>query len=893
MNLNIHNIKKNFYYKNIRQLIIIFYFFTLIATITIKSDLSSIKKSTPYNEIYNKIYYELSINYNYFLKKIYRLDEEFLERLLKKESEDHLNKKILIYKEAYDWRAILHLLKMILKNIKNHSSMLINTLKLEQFIENIEKEIQNNRAIKQAFKKGIYTITGNEKAYHELNSIKLSPITFDPKILNDLSILTLFWVLYSYEKFSNILDTNVMQKNNELRNEELFVYSYPIYTATLNQTFDEIKLNETLFKYFYSLLITSEGLSNFINNEKYNKAMNEEMAFHIIQNQKIKFMELLLDEKNKPLFKKINSLMKKIADISSQLQLLKQGKSSDNHWIFDLFGIKDLSLESYFAQYIPAGFFGWGGGINSHKNLYNINSALLFYDSSFGHIIQRIWRSKNDNDSRSMGQGEEQNGIEKKDVYNSWFHNTFSTIVTPPLFGLWKMSINKENFLKYKSLAIEDRNGNLIPIASKDRIRQAWWDERNVVTIGDYINQYQNNAYLQILPLLGTIAGTFMFTANTIMDLRQKYFSIKSLLSQYKSVKTHYKYFFCLKKIILYSKQLTNTLITLYQQNNIAEEYMLPEIIHMKDAFNNQSEDALLNRILSWSSKKINLYLNNVYNFFVPGSMAHFYFKELYESIEIDVLNNFIGSIDIVLAKLKLLDIKKDYPELVFSIPILLDPSENKNAVFKAKNMWFPCLKGTPIKNSVELEKESRNMMIVSPVAGGKTVLLSTILTQLYLANIGIVPAEKIEYTYFTNIIDHMRHDYDIGSGMSQHLAERRSMHVVKNIAANQMENEKSIIIIDEIYKGTIPQLAVKEAFLDLPPILEKKNIITLITTHFPEITKITENKKLSIQLYYLLVDYVAGMFNKTHKLLKDDEFNWWIRDSELGLKYQLSQDIV
>ena len=176
-------------------------------------------------------------------------------------------------------------------------------------------------------------------------------------------------------------------------------------------------------------------------------------------------------------------------------------------------------------------------------------------------------------------------------------------------------------------------------------------------------------------------------------------------------------------------------------------------------------------------------------------------------------------------------------------------------------------------------------MILVSPVAGGKTVLLSTILSNLYLMNIGISTAKKLESNYFLNIIDHLFHEYVIGGGISQHLAERKSMEKIKSIIN---KNERSIAIIDEIYKGTQPELAVHQALEDLKSILPKKNIIIIITTHFPEIIALIKEPLYNISLFYIkVIEGAGGEFIRTFKLLPHDEQNWWMNDIKKSARYQ------
>ena len=133
-----------------------------------------------------------------------------------------------------------------------------------------------------------------------------------------------------------------------------------------------------------------------------------------------------------------------------------------------------------------------------------------------------------------------------------------------------------------------------------------------------------------------------------------------------------------------------------------------------------------------------------------------------------------------------------------------------------------------------------------------------------------------------------MTHEYIVGGGLSQHLAERKSMEFIETIVEKK-KKENLIVFIDEIFRGTRPDLAIKEAFLVLPNILKRKNIITIVTTHFPEMIELTKKENLSLNLYYLIVDFISGQFYRRFLLVKDDEKNWWVRDPSLAMLYQQS----
>ena len=268
----------------------------------------------------------------------------------------------------------------------------------------------------------------------------------------------------------------------------------------------------------------------------------------------------------------------------------------------------------------------------------------------------------------------------------------------------------------------------------------------------------------------------------------------------------------------------------LYKKNNIPAERILPEMINIEKLFSKNKKNGILQKIYELSESRYKFYGQTAINFFIPGLMSHFYFRELNENLEIDILNAFIGAIDFSLCKKKLLEVNKINPALMFSIPHIISFEESPDIILDIQEMWFPSLRGNPIKNSLLLDIHNKNIMLVGPVASGKTVFLSTILTVIYMGYMGIVPASSSRFSYFDYIFGHMEHTYEIGSGISQHLAERASMKIVHEVAHDIPHNHRAIRIIDEIYKGTIPQLAVREANIDLPPILRKDNIITILS---------------------------------------------------------------
>jgi len=210
------------------------------------------------------------------------------------------------------------------------------------------------------------------------------------------------------------------------------------------------------------------------------------------------------------------------------------------------------------------------------------------------------------------------------------------------------------------------------------------------------------------------------------------------------------------------------------------------------------------------------------------------------------------------------------------------------------ENVWYGNIKNDlPIYNSIYFgNNNSRNAMIIAPTAGGKTVMLSTIISLLHLANSGIATAKSMVYTYFYDIINNISNDYEIGKGLSYNLLERKIVNSVIEIAKkNEQINRKAIILIDEMYRGTIPNLAVEKAFKDIGLIIKNKKLMFIFTTHLIPLVEKIISSAYDIKLYYLKVDEINNKFINTYKLFEHDKNNWWLSDINKADRYQEYQE--
>lgn len=889
--------------RNVKNLFI-FIYLTILIFFGIKTscstDLSPINKRNYYNEMYVL----LTTNYQHFMKKIMYPQETIFKKLLsiipnlnnfddKNSHASLIGSKRSLYKKPADIYNIIAIIKNIFEMADKKNGLSSSNIDLYNvFIFQLETFLKQKNDIVAAFEYALYYITGNDKFYLKLKHRNVEHIMedFQTNFFNggqdNLFIITVCWILYAYPRVYSHLSA-MGEEHSVISEDNLFIFSYPTFLSSINKIYDKIRFNDTLLNVFGKTMVSNEGLRYILMTEKYPKYINSSMAFWMINNQKNLFLELLLDEANKEIVSSIESCFLDITYLSKQIQDLTRG-SQQVGGLYKLFGVTNVSVERYLQDYIPIDFWGPLQGSRSSKAVYGLMSMFKFYDQSVSFFVERGLDYYN---GSQLGRRSFKSGWRQNFLLKTFF----------PLLSLSSMSIQPDEYfdLLERECIISGRNGEVWyrQSSQKDKnnnVIKNIWNDRDAYTLGDYQYQYRYipmiGEFVNLVPGLPAIMGTAHYFISFFANGWRTYRTIKSLLTQVKGASNYYLYFAYMKKMIYKTKKLLDLLSVLYKKNNIDLSYMLPEMIEMKKLFDSGiKKNGVIKKIYELNDNKIKFIGEAVKNFLIPGLMTHFYFRELHESIEMYSLTDFIGSIDFAFAKKKLLCMKNIKSDLVFTIPNI--QLTQNNILFDVKNMWYPSLKGRPIKNSLLLNENMRNIMIVGPVASGKTVLLSTILTVIYMSYMGIAPADSVCFTYFDYIFGHMEHSYEIGSGVSQHLAERASMKVVKEISNQIASSKKAIIIIDEIYKGTVPKLAVREAALDLPSILKKENIVTIVTTHLPEITDITKNENYSIKLYYLYVEYFSDKFSRTHKLFPDDENNWWMRNEDLALKYQLYLD--
>jgi DNA mismatch repair protein MutS len=177
------------------------------------------------------------------------------------------------------------------------------------------------------------------------------------------------------------------------------------------------------------------------------------------------------------------------------------------------------------------------------------------------------------------------------------------------------------------------------------------------------------------------------------------------------------------------------------------------------------------------------------------------------------------------------------------------------------------------IPNDTDLNPEEFFWIITGPNMSGKSTYLRQVALIVLLAQCGcFVPAESARIGIVDRIFTRIGASDDISRGVSTFYAE---MLETANILNNA--TERSLLILDEIGRGTSTYDGLALAWSISEEIYEKIKARTLFATHYHELTKISDNKK-GIENYTFLVKEWKDEVIFLRKLIKG------IQDKSYGI---------
>jgi DNA mismatch repair protein MutS len=184
-----------------------------------------------------------------------------------------------------------------------------------------------------------------------------------------------------------------------------------------------------------------------------------------------------------------------------------------------------------------------------------------------------------------------------------------------------------------------------------------------------------------------------------------------------------------------------------------------------------------------------------------------------------------------------------------------------------AEELYHPLL-DTPVSCCFHLDKQQNFLFLTGANMAGKSTFIKAVGISVYLAQLGMgVPAKKMQMSLFDGLLSNIQIADNIIKGESYFFNEVQRIKSTIEKIANQ---KKWLILIDELFKGTNVQDAMKCSTIVIEGLRKMNNALFILSTHLYEIAS-TLQQHTNIQFKY---------------------FETEIKDEQLIFSYQLKDGI-
>lgn len=180
----------------------------------------------------------------------------------------------------------------------------------------------------------------------------------------------------------------------------------------------------------------------------------------------------------------------------------------------------------------------------------------------------------------------------------------------------------------------------------------------------------------------------------------------------------------------------------------------------------------------------------------------------------------------------------------------------------------FHLLLPEPVAYDIILDQENNFLFLTGANMAGKSTFIKSVGDAVFLAHIGMgVPARSMQLTLFDGLLSNINVADNIAKGESYFYNE---VQRIKNTILKINDGRKWLILIDELFKGTNVQDAMKCSTVVIEGLLKIKNSLFILSTHLYEI----------------------GEALKTHPNICFKYFETAVEDEQLNFSYQLKEGI-
>lgn len=165
----------------------------------------------------------------------------------------------------------------------------------------------------------------------------------------------------------------------------------------------------------------------------------------------------------------------------------------------------------------------------------------------------------------------------------------------------------------------------------------------------------------------------------------------------------------------------------------------------------------------------------------------------------------------------------------------LVFPSfEKKSSPFITAEGLFHLLLPTPVAYDLELDHEQNFLFLTGANMAGKSTFIKAVGVAVYLSHIGLgVPAKNFRLSLFDGLLSNIQVEDNILKGESYFFNEVKR---VKKTIEKINDGRNWLILIDELFKGTNVQDAMKCSITVIEGLRKMNNALFILSTHLYEI---------------------------------------------------------
>ncbi|MGK2860526.1 MAG: MutS-related protein [Chitinophagaceae bacterium] len=178
---------------------------------------------------------------------------------------------------------------------------------------------------------------------------------------------------------------------------------------------------------------------------------------------------------------------------------------------------------------------------------------------------------------------------------------------------------------------------------------------------------------------------------------------------------------------------------------------------------------------------------------------------------------------------------------------------EQESPLVEAKGLYH-ILIHTPVAYDLQMNPEHNFLFLTGANMAGKSTLIKSVGSSVFLAHVGMgVPAESMRLTLFDGLLSNINVVDNIAKGESFFFNE---VQRIKNTIDKINNGKKWLVLIDELFKGTNVQDAMKCSITVIKGLIKMKNSLFILSTHLYEIgEELKKFPNISFKYFETIID--------------------------------------